>query len=450
MHEPQNPATERPAPPEPSRPPGQQAPPGEERVVGSGIGLALLIGLIVLAGVGGGWPLLVVIGAIVGMIFLHELGHYLTAKSAGMKVTEFFLGFGPRIYSFRRGETEYGVKALPAGAYVKIVGMHNLDEFDPADADRAYMSKPYWRRLSVAVAGSAMHFLLAFVSFFTMFALVGFPGGEYHTLGEKWVVGTAPPADSPAAAAGIEAGDQLVSIDGVPTPRFDDFRDAVVERPGETVEIVVVRDGEVLHLEATLGERHPADNRPGGYLGVAESPPPETTVGPIAAARESFIGFGRSVGDTFSGLAQVLSPAGLSDLGGRVLDARDEDAQTSGPGGGAGSGAEESQDNRAVSIVGVTDFGTQIIADGRWSDFLWLFAILNVFIGIFNLVPLLPLDGGHVAIATYEKIRSMLRGGVPYHVDVTKLLPVTYAVVLVLVFLGLSTVYLDIADPVGG
>src|SRR5262245_65980818 len=94
--------------------------------------------------------------AIVVIVFLHELGHYMTAKAAGMKVTEFFIGFGPKIWSFQRGETEYGLKVLPAGAYVKIIGMHNLDEFDPADADRTYMSKPFWRRLSVAGAGSAM------------------------------------------------------------------------------------------------------------------------------------------------------------------------------------------------------------------------------------------------------------------------------------------------------
>src|SRR5687768_4057757 len=94
---------------------------------GNPLGLAALVALVVLAGTTGGWPLLVMIAAIVVMIFLHELGHYVTAKAAGMKVTEFFIGFGPRIWSIQRGETEYGVKALPLGAYVKIIGMHNLD-----------------------------------------------------------------------------------------------------------------------------------------------------------------------------------------------------------------------------------------------------------------------------------------------------------------------------------
>ena len=445
MHEHENTATGRPPVPEPSGAPGT-----EERAANSGLGLVVLIGLVVLAALFGGWPLLVMITALVVMIFLHELGHYLTAKAAGMKVTEFFLGFGPRIWSFRRGETDYGIKPIPAGAYVKIVGMHNLDEFDPADADRTYMSKPYWRRMSVAVAGSAMHFLLALVAFFAMFAFVGFPGGEYHAPGEMWVVGTAPPEDSPAAAAGIEQGDQMISLDGIPTQRFNDFRDAVVARPGETVPIVLVRDGQVLTVEATLADRHPDGGARVGYLGVSERPPPAVTIGVLPAVRESFIGFGRSIGDTFGGLAHVLSPAGLSDLGGAVLDAGDDEGSAVSDGGTGGGAPQEEVDNRAVSVVGVADFGTEIVKDGRWSDFLWLFAMLNVFIGVFNLVPLLPLDGGHVAIATYEKIRSMLRGGAEYHVDVTKLLPITYAVVLVLVFLGVSTVYLDIADPIGG
>src|SRR5687768_6642913 len=126
--------------PEPRRAPGQAVSDPEGR--GNPLRIAVLVGLLLLAGITGGWSILVMIAALIVMIFLHELGHYVTAKWAGMKVTEFFIGFGPRIWSFHRGETEYGIKALPLGAYVKIIGMHNLDEFDPADADRTYMAKP--------------------------------------------------------------------------------------------------------------------------------------------------------------------------------------------------------------------------------------------------------------------------------------------------------------------
>src|SRR5438067_1847636 len=118
--------------------------------------------------------ILLVVGIVV-MVMLHEAGHYAMAKRSGMKVTEYFLGFGPRLWSFRRGETEYGVKAIPAGGYVRIVGMSNVDEVDPADEERTYRAKPYRHRLGVAVAGSTMHFLIAGVLLFVVFAVVGLP-----------------------------------------------------------------------------------------------------------------------------------------------------------------------------------------------------------------------------------------------------------------------------------
>src|SRR4051812_7182948 len=139
---------------------------GEEdrgELASSPIRLVLLVGGILALGFVAGWPVLVIVLAIIVMIFLHELGHYVTAKWAGMKVTEYFIGFGPRIWSFQRGETEYGVKAIPAGAYVRIIGMNSLDEVDPADEPRTYRQQPFWQRFTVAVAGSTMHFLLALI-----------------------------------------------------------------------------------------------------------------------------------------------------------------------------------------------------------------------------------------------------------------------------------------------
>ena len=156
--------------------------------------------------------------ALVVTIVLHELGHYLTAKWSGMKVTEFFLGFGPRIWSFRRGETDYGVKAIPAGAYVKIIGMNSYEEVDPADEARTYRQQSYPRRLAVAVAGSAMHFLIALVLIFVL--LVGFgtagrrPACSRTVQPSGWTV-TEVVAGSAAAAAGLQAGDRIVSVDGV-------------------------------------------------------------------------------------------------------------------------------------------------------------------------------------------------------------------------------------------
>src|SRR5436190_4891279 len=126
----------------------------------------------------GGWQLLLVVVSIVVMIVLHELGHYIAAKKSGMKVTEFFLGFGPKLWSYRRGETEYGVKAIPAGAYVRIIGMNNLEEVPPEDEARTYRQQSYPKRLLVVSAGSGMHFLLALLCLYMLLTVTGAPSGR--------------------------------------------------------------------------------------------------------------------------------------------------------------------------------------------------------------------------------------------------------------------------------
>ena len=178
------------------------------------------LGLIVLGGVAAAYltgvtSTVLVVAAIIAMIMLHELGHFVCAKWAGMKVTEYFLGFGPRLWSVRKGETEYGVKAIPAGGYVKIIGMSNLEKVDPADEDRTYRQKPYWRRLSVAVAGSTVHFIIAFLLLLVLFSVVGVPNYDREfSVGEISRLETGP---SPAEEAGFKLGDTwgAGSIDGV-------------------------------------------------------------------------------------------------------------------------------------------------------------------------------------------------------------------------------------------
>jgi membrane-associated protease RseP (regulator of RpoE activity) len=435
------PTTPKPPVPEPRRVGDPKA--------GSTVRMAILGALVVFAGIRGGWPLLVMIAALVVMIFLHELGHFLTAKWAGMKVTEFFIGFGPRIWSFHRGETEYGLKVIPAGAYVKIIGMHNLDEFDEADADRTYMSKPFWRRISVAVAGSTMHFLLAFACLFVAFAFVGVPGGGSLT-DPGWVIADNIAADSPAGEAGVEAGDELVTVDGVDVSSFDEFREAVAARPGETVEVELLRDGRPLTLDVTLGERNPTSGEAVGFFGAAEGLPPDETVGVAGAVGQTVGAVGDLTMETFKGLGRILSPSGMADLWQRVMDTGDDAPAVvdSGTTPQQERDQAEQQANRPISILGITQIGADVL-DENAGDFFVLFALVNMFIGIFNLVPLLPLDGGHVMIAVYEEIRAKLQGGRRYHVDVVKLLPLTYAVVLLLGFIGISTIFLDIADPIG-
>lgn len=191
-------------------------------VVGTPLSRALrlgsLVALLAALGVWRGLPIVIVILAVVAIIFLHELGHYLAARWSGMKVTEFFIGFGPRIWSFQRGETEYGIKAIPAGAYVKIPGMTAMEEVAPEDEARSYRQAPFHNRLAVAVAGSGMHFLIAFVLLVVQFAFIGHPDGD------RWEIGSISPG-SAAEAAGLRQGDRLVRFDDRAVEGYDEFRD---------------------------------------------------------------------------------------------------------------------------------------------------------------------------------------------------------------------------------
>ena len=205
----------------------------------------LIAGLIAIGVFAGPWAL-VVVGALIVSIFLHELGHFLAAKQAGMKVTEYFLGFGPKIFSFRRGETEYGVKVIPAGAYVRIIGMNDLEAVEPGDEGRTYREKGYLARLRVVLAGPAMNFLIAFLLLFAIAVAYGQQRPDRWTIKEV-AAGTA------ADAAGLQSGDRIVSIAGQATTSFDAMGNVVRDYAGQTVGLVVERHGETITLPATLG-----------------------------------------------------------------------------------------------------------------------------------------------------------------------------------------------------
>jgi membrane-associated protease RseP (regulator of RpoE activity) len=398
----------------------------QERTAGL-LGVVVIVGLLLFLGLRAGWSAVAIVLAIVVMIFLHELGHYLTAKWAGMKVTEFFIGFGPRIWSFRRGETEYGLKAIPAGAYVKIIGMSNLEEVDPADADRTYMAKPYWRRLSVAVAGSTMHFLLAFALIFTVF--VGF--GQQDSSSDRWTLQS---VSGPALQAGLQPGDRVLSVDGKAPGSFTDLSKVIRKHPGEDVTIVVDRDGSERTITATLGKRNPSTDEKVGYLGVSPAFD-RVRSGVVSGVGESVRMMGTAAKESITGLGRIFSPSGVT----KYVDTL---TTTSSDKGGSSAAVNE---DRPSSVIGIVQIGNQAAKNGI-ADVLVLLFVVNMFIGIFNLTPLLPFDGGHVVIATYEKVRSMISGR-RYQADVAKLLPITYAVVLVLAFLFVSTMYLDIFHP---
>jgi membrane-associated protease RseP (regulator of RpoE activity) len=419
------------------------APPTPEEQRRSLLPLALTVAAVVWIGVSGALPTVLVVVALLVMIMLHELGHFMTAKWADMKVTEYFLGFGPRLWSFRRGETEYGIKAIPAGGYVKIIGMNNLEQVDPADEARTYRQKPYWRRMSVALAGSTMHFLIALVLLWSLNAFVGLIDYDRPTLnvGSLTRLET---GQSPAVQAGLKVGDRVVSVDGRALSDFDQLRDYVSNRPGDPIEFVVERDGRrftrtITPLDlskVTLeGETRPVADEPYGFIGVGTAFEVEKA-NPVAAVGRAGSDLWNYSVTSVKALGSFFTPSNLSDYS-RELTGRAAPPAVSSDDGENG--------NRFLSPVGFVRVASQA-ADTGVRQVLLLLVLINVFVGIFNLVPLPPLDGGHVAIATYEKVRSVISGR-RYQADVSKLMPVAVAVVMVFIVIGVSSLWLDIFKP---
>jgi membrane-associated protease RseP (regulator of RpoE activity) len=385
--------------------------------------LVLLVGMVVLAVVR---PRLAgtigVLAAIVVMIMLHELGHFVMAKRAGMKVTEFFLGFGPRLWSFRRGETEYGVKAIPAGGYVRIIGMSNLDVVEPADEERTYRAKPYRDRLGVAVAGSTMHMIIAFLLLLAVYALVGIPAA-------RPVIQQIVP-DSPAQHSDFRVGDRIVAINGITMKSWEDIP-TYVESHGESdLVFSVIHKGSTQPTTVALKPRaETVDGKQVPRVGIGPEQYLQRKPLPSAVATTA-TDMPKFMWETVKALGGLFSPNGIANYG-HLLQ---------------GKGGNEN--NRLLSPVGATRVASEAVDNGWGAVLMFLFAI-NIFVGIFNMVPLLPLDGGHVAIATYEKIASSVKRR-RVQVDVQKLMPITAAVLAVLVVLGLSALYLDIVRPVSG
>ena len=375
----------------------------------------------------GAFPFVLVVIALIVMIMLHELGHFLTAKWSGMKVTEYFLGFGPRLWSVRKGETEYGVKAIPAGGYVRIVGMSNLEQIDPADEPRTYRQQSFPRRLSVAVAGSTMHYIIAFVLLFALVTAVGVPGTTL-TIGD---VSKLQKGLSPAEQAGLRKDDRIVSVDGVRPNDWSALVRYVQKRPGKEIRFVVERKGAQVALTVVPAHANPEGQRV-GFVGIAPHVR-NTRVGPIAGLDQSVRGIGNGTVLTVKALGSFFAPHRLKNYADQIV-------------GQTGQGSTATNSDRPISVVGATRVAGHLAQDHRFSELLLLLIGINIFVAIFNMIPLLPFDGGHVAIAVYERLRS--RKGRRYHADVAKLLPLTSAVVVFLVVFGVAVIYLDIVRPI--
>ncbi|MHB1485946.1 MAG: M50 family metallopeptidase [Acidimicrobiales bacterium] len=423
-----------------------QSPPELSRAgTGSSAASIYRLGLVVLAGIlvsvfTHTFSTVAVVAAVILMIMLHELGHFATAKWGRMKVTEYFLGFGPRLWSIRRGETEYGIKVIPAGGYCKIVGMVNVEPVAPEDEARSYRQASFPRRLSVALAGSAVHFILAFVILWVLFAFVGTPAtNKVSVTGLSAFDSVA----SPAQQAGFRPGDVIQSVNGQRITSPDQLAGLVGSSIGHPLTVVVRRDGHRATLVVTpVDEQGLKSNgaailapgsKPTGIIGI-ELGAPNATVNPLVSLGRSAEDLGKEMVTVVQALGHVFSPHGVAAYTHEVFN----------PNSSSGPSASAVGAPRFASPVGVVRLASQAAHSGLTDTLTLLFSI-NVFVGVFNLFPMLPLDGGHVVIAVYERLRS--RRGRPYHADITKLLAPTYAVFAVLVLLGLSALFLDIAHP---
>ncbi|MDQ2707277.1 MAG: RIP metalloprotease [Actinomycetota bacterium] len=386
-------------------------------------------------------------------VALHEAGHMWTAKAFGMRVRRYFIGFGPTIFSWRRGETEYGLKAIPAGGFCDIAGMTGMDPVTADEAPRAFFRKPTWQRVIVLSAGSFAHFCIGVVLLYVLAVSTGLPAtaATAAVAGEISCAATTvnnatgetapctPDVPAPAAKAGLKPGDEIVAVARTPTPTFADVAHVVRAHIGPTP-ILVKRDGQEITLVVNVAPvmRVVAGGKPNdptnrleqvGAIGVA----PKTVIDyTLLTAIPGTISFTGHLFDmTFQGLLKFPEklPTVLKAIAGEPRD-------LDGP----------------MSVVAASSLGGQAAERGAWLKFGLLLAALNFFIGVFNLMPLLPLDGGHIAVNLYERMRDAVRsrlGKVKMPpVDYTRLLPVTYVFIVVLGGVSLLTITADIVNPV--
>jgi membrane-associated protease RseP (regulator of RpoE activity) len=371
-------------------------------------------------------------------IFLHEGGHFVTAKLFGMKVERFFLGFGKTLWSFRRGETEYGVKLLPLGGFCKIAGMspHEFDgnfleqergqKPEPVEPERQFRNKPAWQRAIVLAAGSVTHFLMALVLIYALIVVIGLQIGPPTTKIQTTVATTSEGKPAPAAAAGLRAGDRIVAIDGQPISTFDQLRAVLSDKAGQRVSITYNRDGRDITTTLVPAVEKDSNGQTRGFLGISPAGavvhrnPVEGIAATGGMFRDLVVGSFKGLGGLIPGLADRLQAP----------------AQTSNGGGGGGGG-----ESAPVGLIGIGRLAGQAVSAGQWSMFIALLIEFNVFVGIFNLLPIPVLDGGYLALIGWQAITRR-------EVDLRKLAPIAAVAVSLLFVFVLVVVWLDITNPI--
>ena len=410
-----------------------------------------------------------VVGVVIfafGLLFsvcLHEAGHMGVAKILGMRVSRYFVGFGPTVFSFRRGETEYGLKAIPAGGFVSIDGMspHVIDT--PAEHEQqAFWRAPVWKRTAVMLAGSVTHFLLAIVLLWLAFSAFGIQRSadpdtapaRLASISDCVVVGydatagvrpcRAGDPQAPARVAGLQGGDVITAVGTRPTPTLASFQEALRQADGaQPLPVTYTRDGATRTATVTpvvaqrprVGATDTSALVGTPTIGVVgDLPSSLVREGPVEGLGSAFSTTGGMVKATFSALGSIPSkvPALVDALFGGQRDP-----------------------NSPVSVVGASRAGGEILSNqgvGGVAFFIALLAGTNIFLGVFNLVPLPPLDGGHIAVMWFERVRSRIalsRGRPdPGFVRPERIAPVVMVFIAVFGTFALLAVVADVVNPV--
>ncbi|AWB84241.1 M50 family metallopeptidase [Corynebacterium liangguodongii] len=386
---------------------------------------------------------------IAASIALHEAGHMVAARAFGMRVRRYFIGFGPKVWSATRGHTEYGLAALPFGGFCDIAGMTANDRLTAEELPHAMHSKPAWQRVVVMLGGVAMNVVLAMAItyFVAVFAAIPNPYadrtprvGELVCAADQAADGTFEACDGPGPAqrAGVQVGDEILAVDGRRVEAFSQVRDVVSARPGEEVRLTLRRAGEELTVPVVVeavdrysqatGQRVSA-----GAIGVTSAPVENAmaSFGPLEAVPATARLTGQMVDATWEGLLSFPGkiPGVMASIFGAERDV-----------------------NGPVSVIGASRVGGELVQRSMWESFWMMLASLNLFLALFNLVPLPPLDGGHIAVIAYERMRDWLRrarglapGGA---VDYTALMPLTYAMAALLLTIGVFVMVADVVNPV--